>query len=314
MKFDRVLGWEESIEVRGMTEVDPGRLGDKYIGQIYTLPKIAHLYPDTKAEDWRQHPNGGGYVHRDSKVHEAAYLEYGCLVRDQSEVGPKARIMHRSLITGGAKVDRFDDSPRGIVEIYRSCITASLSISGFITIQDSVIGTGVTLQGNVKVVNSEIRDWIVCEGSTQRFVVDWGVLKGCSIIDSKVSGQVLSNKILSDVFLRKSEVRGVSNITLKELQSDYCTFTGELNLEGPFWFRGNERLPMKVSGQGSKKIEESHAVFEPREIVLVPGMEDIQLGLKASEEMMKASKGFFTKLPQTGVVAVNPETEFTHDL
>ncbi|HXI43916.1 MAG TPA: hypothetical protein VNH83_28295 [Bryobacteraceae bacterium] len=39
-----------------------------------TITEVLQLYPRTKAEKWKQHPNGEGWIHEDAKVSPEAFI------------------------------------------------------------------------------------------------------------------------------------------------------------------------------------------------------------------------------------------------
>ena len=68
-----------------------------------TITEVLQLYPRTKAEKWKQHPNGEGWIHDDAKVSPEAFIGSRVAVRGGTIEGGTIR---GGTIEGGTITDK----------------------------------------------------------------------------------------------------------------------------------------------------------------------------------------------------------------
>jgi len=69
-----------------------------------TIDEILKMFPDTKAKNWHQHPNGGGWVLDTADVSPTAYIGPDALIHGNACVSDNAWVYGNACVSGNAQV------------------------------------------------------------------------------------------------------------------------------------------------------------------------------------------------------------------
>ena len=152
-----------------------------------TNSQITQLYPETQPEDWYQHPNGGGWVHRDAKVSPKAYLSKKAVARGGTIRG--------GTIWGGT--------------ILGGTILGGAILGGTIeggTILGGTIESGTILGGAI--LGGTIRGGTIWGGTIEGGTILGGTIKGGTIKGGTIEGGTIEGGTIRGGTIRGGAILG----------------------------------------------------------------------------------------------------------
>ena len=92
-----------------------------------------------KPEDWRQHPNGGGWIYKTAKIGNDATVGNWATVGDDAKVGNWVKVGNRATVGDGAKVGNWATVGDGAKVGNRATVGNGATVGNWATVGDGAI-------------------------------------------------------------------------------------------------------------------------------------------------------------------------------
>jgi hypothetical protein len=162
-----------------------------------TITEVLQLYPRTKAENWKQHPNGEGWIHEDAKVSPKAFI------------GPRVAVRGGTIWGGTIEGGTIEGGTILGGTIWGGTIEGGTIEGG--TIEGGTIEGGTILGGTI---------W---GGTIEGGTIEGGTIEGGTILGGTILGGTISENAIIKI--------GEDYVTLLSV-AEWGAITGHRTTDG----------------------------------------------------------------------------------